>query len=154
MNVTVLYEYKEDNVKDIPLEALCLFVMKEMDCPESSDVTITFVSDDRIHELNRDYRGIDRPTDVLSFECDNVPFEGEAFDEAHEYELGDIIIAVDVAERQTREYGTTLEQELTLLTVHGLLHLMGYDHIEDDDAQIMEALEDKLIAAWNERNHE
>ena len=61
---------------------------------------------------------------------------------------------VDVAERQTREYGTTLEQELTLLTVHGLLHLMGYDHIEDDDAQVMEALEDKLIAAWNERNHE
>ena len=144
MNVTVLYEYKEDNVKDIPLEALSLFVMKEMDCPESSDVTITFVSDDRIHELNRDYRGIDRPTDVLSFECDK----------AHEYELGDIIIAVDVAERQTREYGTTLEQELTLLTVHGLLHLMGYDHIEDDDAQVMEALEDKLIAAWNERNHE
>ena len=47
MNVTVLYEYKEDNVKDIPLEALSLFVMKEMDCPESSDVTITFVSDDR-----------------------------------------------------------------------------------------------------------
>ncbi len=154
MNVTVLYEYKEDNIKDIPLEALSLFVMKEMDCPESSDVTITFVSDDRIHELNRDYRGIDRPTDVLSFECDNVPFEGEAFDEAYEYELGDIIIAVDVAERQTREYGTTLEQELTLLTVHGLLHLMGYDHIEDDDAQVMEALEDKLIAAWNERNHE
>lgn len=154
MNVTVLYEYKQDKVKDIPLEALSLFVLQKMHCPESSDVTITFVSDDRIHALNRDYRGIDRPTDVLSFECDNVPFEGEAFDEACEYELGDIIIAVDVAERQTREYGTTLEQEISLLTVHGLLHLMGYDHIEDDDAEVMEALEDRLIAAWNERNHE
>ena len=121
-----------------------------MNCPDNTDVSLSFVSDDRIHELNREYRGIDRPTDVLSFECDNVPFEDEDIDQAMEYELGDVIIATDVATRQTHEYGTTFEEEVTLLVVHGLLHLCGYDHIEDGEAEIMEGLERNLISAWNE----
>lgn len=154
MQVNVLYEYKKEDVSNLDIEALALFVLNRMNCPSNTDVSITFVSNDRIHELNRDYRGIDRPTDVLSFECDNVPFEDESLDDVTEYELGDIIIAVDVAKKQTTEYGTTLKDEISLLTVHGLLHLMGYDHIEDEDAQVMEALEDKLLAEWKEQNHE
>lgn len=150
MQINILVEHGEDKVSQLDLEGLITFVLREMKLPESTDVSLTFVTNDRIHELNRDYRGMDRPTDVLSFECDNRPFEGEDVDEAEEFELGDVVIATDVADAQTREFGTTFEEEVTLLTVHGLLHLCGYDHIEDDEAKIMGALEDKLITAWNE----
>lgn len=150
MQVNVLIEQGAEAVEPLDLEGLVTFVLREMNCPDNTDVSLSFVSDERIHELNREYRGIDRPTDVLSFECDNVPFEDEDIDQAMEYELGDVIIATDVATRQTHEYGTTFEEEVTLLVVHGLLHLCGYDHIEDDEAEIMEGLERKLIAAWNE----
>ena len=73
----------------------------------------------------------------------------EGFDDV--YELGDVVIAPDVAERQTHEFGTTFEQEISLLFVHGLLHLCGYDHIVEEEAQVMEALEDEILKAWNSR---
>lgn len=65
--------------------------------------------------------------------------------------LGDVIIAPDVAIRQTAEFGTTFEEEISLLLVHGLLHLCGYDHIEDDEAERMESLESEILEAWTER---
>ena len=148
MQVTITYEHKEELFSDIDLEGLVKFVLTYQKCPANTDVSLSFVTDEKIHELNRDYRGIDRPTDVLSFECDNVPFEGEVFDDALEYELGDIVIAPDVALRQTEEFNTTFAEEITLLVVHGLLHLCGYDHIEDKEAEIMESLEDEIIKAW------
>ena len=64
------------------------------------------------------------------------------------FELGDVIIAVDVAERQTTQFGTTFEGELSVLLVHGLLHLCGYDHIEDGEAEVMEAREAELLRGW------
>ena len=67
------------------------------------------------------------------------------------FELGDIVIAVDVAMRQTEEFGTTFQEEIELLLTHGLLHLCGYDHIEDDEAEVMEALERRILAAWHSR---
>lgn len=149
MQINVLIERGGKEVEDLDLEGLATFVLRRLEYPDTTDVSLTFVSNERIHELNRDYRGIDRPTDVLSFECDNIPFDDEEIDQVIEFELGDVIIATDVALAQTQEFGTTFEEEVTLLTVHGLLHLCGYDHIEDDEAEIMEALEDDLIAAWN-----
>lgn len=149
MQVNVLIEHGNDLVEPLDLQGLVSFVLHDMNLPESTDVTLTFVTNERIHELNRDYRGMDKPTDVLSFECDNIPFDDEDISNVEEYELGDIVIATDVALAQTKEFGTTFEEEVTLLTVHGLLHLCGYDHIEDEEAEIMEALEDKLISAWN-----
>ena len=145
MQINVLVEQGSDLLEGLEIEALACFVLDQMKCPETTDVTISFVSNDRIHELNRDYRGIDRPTDVLSFECDNIPFEDEDVSSGFEYELGDVIIAPEVALAQTHEFGTTFEEEISLLVVHGLLHLCGYDHIEDDEAEIMEALERKLL---------
>ena len=151
MQINVLIDHGQDLVQSLDIEGLALFVLQEMNCPESTDVTISFVSNERIHELNKEYRGMDKPTDVLSFECDNVPFDDEDVDDVEEYELGDIIIATDVALAQTEEFGTTFEEEVSLLTVHGLLHLCGYDHIEDEEAEIMEALEQSLLTAWDEQ---
>lgn len=150
MDIALRFDYGEDKLADLPLEELIAFVLASCKLPQTTSVSVTFVSNERIHELNRDYRGIDKPTDVLSFECDNIPFEGEAIDQNEEYELGDVIIATDVAIAQTAEFGTTLEEEVSLLITHGLLHLCGYDHIEEAEALEMEALEDELLAQWSE----
>ena len=150
MEVNILIEHGEELVAPLPLEELTTFVMRYMKCPENTDVSLSFVTDERIHVLNREYRGMDKPTDVLSFECDNVPFEDEDVDENVEYELGDTIIATDVAAANAEKYGSTFEAEITLLITHSILHLLGYDHVEEEEAEEMEALEDEIIAAWNE----
>lgn len=151
MEILIDYRYREEDLVELPVEALCYFVLEQEEKPENSEVSVSFVDDEEIAELNEEYRGKVGPTDVLSFECDNLEDEMSGFGfEEDIYELGDIIIAVDVAERQTKEFGTSFEEEMTLLLVHGLLHLCGYDHIEDDEAEVMEAREAELIAAWNQ----
>ncbi|MCI1934564.1 MAG: rRNA maturation RNase YbeY [Atopobiaceae bacterium] len=106
-------------------------------------VSISFVSDEHMRQLNRQFRDQDRPTDVLSVECErpNDPdlFEGEPC------ELGDIVLATAYITRQAQSFGWTPQDECRLLFVHGLLHLLGYDHLEDEEASRMEAREDKLL---------
>ena len=138
-----------DLLSNLSLEPLLQFVARELALPAVAEVSVSFVSNDEIHRLNKIYRGFDKPTDVLSFECDNLPFEGENLDELPEYELGDIVIAPRVAFDQAQDYGTTFEEEISLLLVHGMLHLCGYDHIEDDEAEEMEALERELLGKWS-----
>ena len=153
MEVDISYEYREDDVRSqVDVEALALHVMSAEGQPQGTEVSISFVTDEAIHELNRDWRGVDRPTDVLSFECDG--FEDDEFDmsptgfQPETFELGDIVIAPDVAERQAPEFGLTFADELSLLLVHGLLHLCGYDHMEDDEAEVMEARETELLSSF------
>lgn len=110
------------------------------------EVALTFVNDEAIHELNREYRGIDRPTDVLSFamnesldeELDIVYEleEGEELDELTDV-LGDIVISVERAQAQSEEYGHSLEREIGFLVVHGFLHLLGYDHQDTASEKVM-----------------
>lgn len=150
MEILVDAPYRADDIAPLPLQELATFVLGKVGKPENTEVSITFVDDDEIARLNAQYRGKEGPTDVLSFECDNDPMPEEAFDLGEEpvYELGDIVIAVDVAERQTVIYGTDFEKEITILVIHGLLHLCGYDHVTDELAAIMEPLEDDLLAQW------
>ena len=117
-------------------------------------VAVCVTDDAGIHQTNLEMRGVDRPTDVLSFECDNIADDMTAADGegCPVYELGDIIIAPDVAATQAEEYGNSFEQEISLLLVHGLLHLCGYDHIVDEEAEVMEAREKELLTAWSERD--
>jgi probable rRNA maturation factor len=106
------------------------------------DLTIMLTDDAQLHELNRDYLGIDAPTDVLSFPASETDPET-----ARRY-LGDILISIPRAEEQARVAGHALEAEIQLLIVHGTLHLLGYDHVGDDDkarmwkaqAEILEGL--------------
>ena len=90
-----------------------------------AEISVTLCGDARIRELNRDYRGIDRVTDVLSFPL----FDGE--EDGGVTPLGDVVIDVDRAAAQAAEYGHSLEREVAFLTVHSVLHLLGYDHEED-----------------------
>ncbi|MFT5432614.1 MAG: putative rRNA maturation factor [Myxococcota bacterium] len=103
------------------------------------EVCVTLVSDKRIHLLNRDYRSKDRPTDVLSF----AQNEGE-LSELNPTVLGDVLISVETAERQRED--RSLFDEVTHLLIHGVLHLLGYDHEVDDEAEVMEAEERRIWA--------
>ena len=110
-----------------------------------TEVDITLVDDAAIHELNRTYRGIDRPTDVLSFALDEGEEEPEVDDDEIEDLLGDVIISAPTAVRQGEEYGHGLEREMTYLAVHGMLHLLGYDHMEEKDKLIMRKREEEVL---------
>ena len=110
-----------------------------------TEVDITLVDDAAIHELNRTYRGIDRPTDVLSLALDEGEEEPEVDDDEIEHLLGDVIISAPTAVRQGEEYGHGLEREMTYLAVHGMLHLLGYDHMEEKDKLIMRKREEEVL---------
>ena len=112
------------------------------------DITITLTNPENIHQINKEYRNIDRATDVLSFPM----FEKEELDKKiannefeHEDVLGDIIISIEKVEEQAKEYGHSFERELSYMVVHGFYHLMGYDHIEEADKKIMRPKEEKVL---------
>ncbi|OBA06478.1 rRNA maturation RNase YbeY [Paenibacillus polymyxa] len=119
------------------------------------EVALTFVNDDQIHELNRDYRGIDRPTDVLSFAMKETlneeleiiyePTEENPLDDVPDV-LGDIIISVQTAQAQSEEYGHSIEREIGFLFVHGFLHLLGYDHQDDASEAEMMGKQEAVLA--------
>ncbi len=113
---------------------------------DMTEVDITIVDDEEIHTLNREYRNVDRPTDVLSFALDEgEEDEPELVDGPEEHLLGDIIISAETAQRQGEEFGHGLEREIVYLAVHGLLHLLGYDHMTDEDKKIMRAKEEEAL---------
>lgn len=148
MDILITFTYGEEELAELPLASLAQFVLKSEGKPANTEVSISFVDNATIAELNERFRGIEGPTDVLSFECDNLEDgfpEGEG---AQGYLLGDIVIAPDVAARQAAEYGHGFLEEVDLLVVHGVLHLCGYDHIDDEEAREMEALQDAIVAAW------
>lgn len=100
--------------------------------PYDAEVSVTFKDNAGIKELNRDYRGIDRPTDVLSFPMYDFK-AGEIPCEEGPVELGDIVISLEKAKEQARDYGHSLKREVSFLTVHSVLHLLGYDHERSDE---------------------
>ena len=106
-------------------------------------VSVTYVDDDEMRETNLDWREVDAATDVISLECERPDDPDLAEDEP--CELGDILLAPDYIAQQAARFGTTPADETRLLFVHGLLHLLGYDHLEDDEAEEMEAREDELL---------
>lgn len=125
------------------IEAVAAHVMAREGVTRPVEISVSFVDEDEMHELNRTWRGIDRTTDVLSFECDS-PFDGGTPDD-QAIELGDVILAPTVIRRQAPGFGNDPADECRLMLVHGLLHLLGYDHIEEDQAEVMEAREDALL---------
>lgn len=111
----------------------------------SSDVclSVIFVTAQAIHEINRDYRQIDRPTDVISFAIKDS--EDSYEHQESEYEIGDIFINIEAIVSQARAYGHSLRREVCFLFTHGLLHLLGYDHMKEVDEQVMFRLQDVIL---------
>lgn len=125
-------------------ERLGLFAMRLEEVPDTAELSIAIVDADEMSHLNEQYRGVPDGTDVLSFGCDDPCPTGS--DEP--ITLGDVIIAPEVAEKQATEQGTTVEAELNLLLVHGLLHILGYEHDDDEKAEAMQAREQAILSAW------
>jgi len=123
---------------------------------ENAEVGLLLVDDKTIHQLNKDYRGVDRPTDVLSFAlreqteeepeiCWDSLDDSEQIKPYEDLVLGDIVISVERARSQAAEYGHSLGREMVYLAVHGALHLLGYDHCTDEDRALMREKEEQIM---------
>jgi len=134
----------EDEMYDLIVEAVNC-ALKTEGYGEEAEVSVVFVDDAYIQGLNQQYRGIDAPTDVLSFAMQ----EGEPFPEEGELILGDVVISLETARRQASEYGHSLAREVAYLAVHGVLHLLGYDHGGEDDRRVMRNKEEEILARLN-----
>lgn len=107
---------------------------------DNVEFNIIFIDNERIHEINKNYRGVDRPTDVISFALeDNKTIELD-----HRL-LGDIYISIEKAHEQAEEYGHSFKRELSFLAIHGLLHLLGYDHMKEEDEKVMFKKQDDIL---------
>ena len=111
-------------------------------------ITVTLTNPENIKEINKEYRNIDRATDVLSFpmfQKNELEEKMKNNDFEHEDILGDLVISIDKVKEQAVEYGHSFERELSYMLVHGFYHLMGYDHIEEEDKKIMRPKEEKRL---------
>ena len=127
-----------------------LCVEKEGFSPDNMEISLTFVSGDEIRELNRTYRHVDRCTDVLSFPMIEDFNELETADDDaacdEDILLGDVVICPEQARRQAEEYGHSEKRELVYLFVHSVCHLLGYDHMTDEDKKEMRAREEEIMS--------
>ncbi|MDV2683124.1 rRNA maturation RNase YbeY [Alkalihalophilus lindianensis] len=113
------------------------------------ELSITFVDEKRIQEINKEYREKDAPTDVISFALnDEVDGEMDLVMEGMPNALGDIIISVAHISRQAEEYGHSFDRELGFLAVHGFLHLLGYDHMSEEDEKAMFSRQEEILSAY------
>ena len=135
MNIEIEIEHGADIASGVDIEGITQYVLEQEGCPATTEVSITLTTDEEVRRLNKEY------------------FDGgAAYDDAgvpddEPFMLGDIIIASDYARAQTAQFGTTPQEELAVLLVHGLLHLCGWDHVHsDEEAEAMEAREREMLA--------
>lgn len=158
--MTITIEYEAEKKLELPYEDIIRDVVNESldyeKCPYEAEVSVILTDNQAIQEINLEQRRIDAPTDVLSFPL--VDYETPAdFDhvedavedyfnpETGELMLGDIVISVDKVEEQAEKYGHTQTRELAFLVAHSMLHLCGYDHMEEDERLLMEARQNEIL---------
>lgn len=147
MNIDFVFDNEVDNFEnnyEQDFTAIIEQALKTLEIEDDVEVSCVLVDDERIHEINREYRHIDRSTDVISFAMeDNDQFYVEGMPRT----LGDIFISVDHAKKQAEEYGHSLRREMCFLFTHGILHLLGYDHMTDEQEKEMFDLQDEILGA-------
>ncbi|MEA3454582.1 MAG: rRNA maturation RNase YbeY [Candidatus Caldatribacteriota bacterium] len=122
-------------------------VLQHLKVDEETEISVLFTDDKFIRSLNNNYRGIDKPTDVLSFSLQEGAVKSPEVES--DKLLGDIIISVETAQRQADNLNHSVEKELTVLLIHGLLHLTGYNHEEDKDYKIMREKESEILKIFD-----
>lgn len=131
------------------LTRLLNFASEKEGISQEAEMSVNFVHNKEIQELNRNYRQKDSPTDVISFAMqESVEGEMDIIGEDMPLTLGDIVISVDKAKEQADDYGHSFERELAFLTVHGFLHLLGYDHMNKSDEEKMFGKQEAILGAF------
>ena len=145
MKVRITYENKATEKKEYEniIESVCKEGAHIYGLDEDAELSVVLCDNTYIHELNKTYRNIDRPTDVLSFALNEG--EEEGYDGPDTKLLGDIVISLNKTREQADEYGHSFERELAYLTVHGMLHILGYDHMTDEDKTEMRKEEEFVL---------
>ena len=144
MEITIYNRTNQDMTAYEPLfQKIARSAEKKLQLPKDYELSVTFVRSRTIHTINRDYRGIDRPTDVISFAANDFTYANELPEE--EKDLGDLFINIDYARKQAGKYGHSVERETAFLFTHGMLHFLGYDHMKPEDEKVMFALQDEIL---------
>ncbi len=158
--MTVNIDYESEDRLDLPYETIIQEIVEEAvdyeDCPYEAEVNVLLTDNEGIRQINRQYRQIDSPTDVLSFpmadydepaDFDRLEEQGADYfnPETGELLLGDIVISVDKVKEQARKYGHSESRELAFLVAHSMLHLFGYDHMEDEERKVMEGKQEEIL---------
>ena len=158
--MTINIEYEGEEKLNIPYEQIINEVIEEAldyeSCPYEAEVNVILTDNESIRQINLEYRQIDNPTDVLSFpmvdyttpsDFDHVEEAVEDYfnPETGELMLGDIVVSVDKVEEQAEKYGHSQERELAFLVAHSMLHLCGYDHMEDGQREEMERKQEEIL---------
>lgn len=158
--MTIHTEYETEIKLDIPYEDIIQAVVNEAvdyeKCPYETEVNVILTDNNAIQEINKEYREVDSPTDVLSFPMidyevpsDFTGIEDSVEDyfnpDSGELILGDIIISVEKVMEQAEKYGHSITRELAFLTAHSMMHLFGYDHMQEEEAHIMEAKQNAVL---------
>lgn len=161
--MSLFYEEEGEEKLPLPCEELAADVVNValdyIGCPYEAQINLLLTTDEQIKEMNRDFRGIDRPTDVLSFpmveyevpgEFDFLEEREDCFDpESGELVLGDIVISKNKVIEQSKAYGHSLKREFAFLIAHSVLHLTGYDHIDDEERILMEEKQRAILERMN-----
>ena len=159
--MTINIEYEAEKKLKIPYEEIITSVVEEAidyeNCPYEAEINVLITDNEDIRQINQEYRNIDSPTDVLSFPMIEYELpanfdhlEEESYDsfnpETGELLLGDIVVSVDKVEEQAEKYGHSVERELAFLIAHSMLHLFGYDHMQEEDRLVMEQKQEEILS--------
>ncbi len=143
---------KEEFTPELSLliKNVCERVMSEEECDFDAQISLTLTDNENIREINNEHRSIDAPTDVLSFPMLEFDDEGQIIDNEFEYDddlimLGDIVISLEKAREQSVEFGHSFTREVAFLVAHSMLHLLGYDHMEEEEERIMCEKQERVL---------
>ena len=143
MEITLINRTNQDvSVYASLFQKIAKSAEKILELPEDYELSVTFVRSQTIHKINRDYRNVDRPTDVISFA---IRDDEDDFISEEEKDLGDIFININYCKKQAKEYGHSYDREMGFLFTHGMLHCLGYDHMCEEDEKVMVALQDQIL---------
>lgn len=140
-----IFNETQEKVENLEILEPLLTYALEVENVDNLEFNVIIINNEEIHKINKEYRGIDRPTDVISFALED--YKDIKYENDYRV-LGDIYISIDKVKEQAKEYGHSEKRELAFLAVHGLLHLLGYDHMEKEDEKVMFSRQELILDGY------
>ena len=140
-----IFNETQEKVENLEILEPLLTYGLEVENVDNLEFNVIIINNEEIHKINKEYRGIDRPTDVISFALED--YKDIKYENDYRV-LGDIYISIDKVREQAKEYGHSEKRELAFLAVHGLLHLLGYDHMEKEDEKVMFSKQELILDGY------